>query len=269
MLRHTYLSLAILAFTVAEALSAQEIIDISGRQYLLDCAGQPSGPVVILLPGGDGSIESWQKVQDSVARFTRACSYEPAGSAQRGDPGRRQTMDQMADDLDRVLSRTVGPTPVVLVGHNAGGVLARRFAARFPGRVAAFVFVDSSHEEQMWRFAEIAPNLITHVFGPDWNAAAVLGPMGLLPRGQRSSWHTDRPMMVLEHGTPDPVPPGVTLTPVQASQLETTWHVMQKDLAARSPKGQLKTALGVGTLIHRQSPALVVTAIRDILRTSR
>lgn len=241
---------------------AQQVIQLAGRQFVTQCAGPTGGPVVMLLPGGGGTVEAWSPVQDGVAQFARACSYEPAGGSGSDRP---ETMDEMAVDLERVLTQVAGRAPAVLVGHSAGGILARKFAARFPQRVVGMVLLDSSHEEQMWRLGAIAPALLDFGFGTSWKNPAMLHAMGLLESGQRSTWHTDRPLVVIEHGVPEPVPPGVQVSPEQVRQMEAAWHAMQQDLAARSPRGELRTATGSGTNIHRQQPGLVVRAIRDVL----
>jgi pimeloyl-ACP methyl ester carboxylesterase len=175
-------------------------------------------------------------------------------------------MDEMAVDLDQVLAIVAGRRPAILVGHSAGGILARRFATRFPPRVAGMVLLDSSHEEQMWRFAAIAPSLLDYGFGPSWKDPSTLRAMGLLPPGQRSSWHTDVPVIVIEHGVTDPPPAAAQVSPARAKALEGVWHELQKDLAARSTRGELRKAEATGTEIHRQRPELVVAAVKDVLQ---
>jgi len=54
----------------------------------------------------------------------------------------------MADDLYALLSGAAIAPPYVLVGHSIGGIVARRFYARYPGLTAGIVLVDSSHEDQ-------------------------------------------------------------------------------------------------------------------------
>src|SRR5215471_15717811 len=56
------------------------LVDIGGRPIQFDCRGTGSPTVVFEWGLGiDGSLR-WTKVQDEVARFTRACTYCRAGS---------------------------------------------------------------------------------------------------------------------------------------------------------------------------------------------
>ena len=67
----------------------------------------------------------------------------------------------------------------------------------------------------------------------------------------------------------EPPPPAARVSAAQVKQMEAAWHAMQKDLAGRSPQGELRKATGSGTEIHRQKPELVVQAIQDVWRRSR
>src|SRR5690349_21478847 len=56
------------------------LIDIGGYRLHLYCAGKGSPPVILEAGAGDFSFD-WSRVQPEVARFTRVCSYDRAGSA--------------------------------------------------------------------------------------------------------------------------------------------------------------------------------------------
>jgi len=80
----------IFRFEVSEAPPVTEAIgpysgrfDIGGRKLFLRCTG--SGSPTVVFQGG--LTTDWAKVQDRVAKFTRACSYDPAnGLWGRSDP---------------------------------------------------------------------------------------------------------------------------------------------------------------------------------------
>ena len=54
-------------------------------------------------------------------------------------------------ELHSLLEAASIAPPYILVGHSGGGILVRIYDDQFPGEVAGFVFVDSSHPEQQQR----------------------------------------------------------------------------------------------------------------------
>jgi pimeloyl-ACP methyl ester carboxylesterase len=145
-----------------------------------------------------------------------------------------------------------------MVGHSAGGMLVRQFQTEYPKNVVGMVLVDSAHEEQIWRFRAIDPNSI-HVPGGD----EALERHGYLRTGERSQWHADIPLIVIEHGIP------ITASGPEAArsaQFESAMQAMQRDLASRSKYGELRVAEHSGHDIELDQPEMVVQAINDVLR---
>ena len=82
---------------------ADQWVDVGGYKLGVHCEGEGS-PAVILDAGGGGNSGTWRKVQPSVAKFTRVCSYDRAGLANSED---RLDKDVdggfVADELARML----------------------------------------------------------------------------------------------------------------------------------------------------------------------
>jgi pimeloyl-ACP methyl ester carboxylesterase len=232
-------------------LCAQESVQINGHTLFLDCRGTASGPTVILLAGGGGTTDTWNKVQPAVSTFARVCSYDRAGLGKSSPLHEPQTAAEIVNDLALLLKQSKIPVPYLLVGHSIGGLYARRFDERFDSKVAAMVLVDSSHEEQIWRFARDEPSALAEY--PNWKDEVATEAEGFLPPGRRLQWHFTKPLIVLEHG----VPP------------EPVWHAMQEDLASRSPVGRLITATGSSHYIQKLDPELVIESIRTVLLQSQ
>ena len=118
------------------------------------CTGQGS-PTVILEAGFGAGSNAWLAVQPRIAAVTRVCSYDRAGYG-FSDPGSLpRDGAAIARDLDYGLKTAGISGPYVVVGHSAGGLYARLFAARRPGQVVGLVFVDSSVEHQPQRIAAV------------------------------------------------------------------------------------------------------------------
>jgi pimeloyl-ACP methyl ester carboxylesterase len=125
-----------------------------GRKLNLRCIGEGS-PTVIFESGFSAWSPAWGKAQARVAQVTRACAYDRAGYGFSDPAPLPRDGAAIARDLDRGL-RTAGiHGPFVLVGHSAGGLYQRLFAARRRRDVVGLVFVDSSVEHQTERYAQL------------------------------------------------------------------------------------------------------------------
>jgi pimeloyl-ACP methyl ester carboxylesterase len=238
------------------------VITIGRRQFAVECAGAATGPVIMVAASGSDMGE-WSAVEKEVFKFAKFCVYEPPGS------DRPRSIDAMVTDLDGIVREVAGPAPVVLVGYSLGGILARRYAAQFRSRVAGFVFIESAHEEQLWRFGAIAPSLLDAQFGRSWHDPGMGRAMGMLARDQRLMWDTDRPLVVVVHGVPEAPPPSTGVTPAQAKRLEAEWQNLQQDLARRSPRGELRKVPATGPRMRQQQAAVLAAIIREVWEKSR
>ncbi|MGW5381592.1 alpha/beta fold hydrolase [Nocardia sp. NPDC003963] len=158
----------------------EEISTREGRPlHAMVLPGPPesTAPTVVFEAGAAATRSTWGLVQPAVGRFARAVVYDRAGLGRSpADPAGR-ALDRMAGDLLDVLDH-FGPGPFVLVGHSAGGVIARLTASRCPDRIAGLVLVDPADEA-----ADV-------LFGPGFRrverfslvAQAVLARLGLLRR---------------------------------------------------------------------------------------
>ncbi len=120
------------------------------RRMNFRCAGAGK-PTVLLESGFGAGAEAWTRALPRIAGVTRVCAYDRAGYG-FSDPGPLpRDGAAIARDLDQGLKAAGIAGPYVVVGHSAGGLYSRLFAARRPGEVVGLVFVDSSVEHQTER----------------------------------------------------------------------------------------------------------------------
>ncbi len=239
-------------------------ISVGDHSLFLDCRGSRKGPTVIMLAGAgmQSTTAVWDKVQPGVAAFTTVCSYDRMEIGQSDHFGRKQTEAEIVEDLRRLLTNGGILPPYILVGHSMGGIYARKFADDYPGIVAGFVFVDSAHEEQVWRYAKIAPMLLFEY--PEWPYYGKLQNQGWLLPGQTLEWKTGAPVIVLEHGKMWPRGMFKGMSEMQYSDVKDTWHAMQIDLSQRSPNSEIRVAEESDHNIHEEQPDMVIEAVRAV-----
>lgn len=269
-----------------------ELVDIGGRRLHLDCKGDADAPTVLFEAGLSQytAHSGFSKAQDAIAPFARACTYDRAGLGWSDPvPGARTQQDMVAD-LHALIAAKKLRTPLVIVGHSVGGLLARLYAREYPDEVAGLVLVDASPEPYLFTpgAAQFRKGLAAEIDaglkkaqgdGPVVPLPADVEPdivVAFLPRvlatvkqeyealdrvpaamRQAHGYGTlgDLPLAVIRRGK--------TETPPNAEDLQ--WRDWQEDLATLSTHGFLVVAENTGHVIPYENPAVVAGAVRRIL----
>lgn len=125
------------------------LVDIgAGRWLYLTCQGRGS-PAVFIIPG-KGSYAGVWKVE-RVTKATRVCAYDRpntrlAGSDRSSPVPQPHSLQQAVDDVVKLIAAAQLATPLVVVGHSYGGLVADLLARRHPPLVAGLVFADPTSE---------------------------------------------------------------------------------------------------------------------------
>ena len=98
------------------------------------------GPPLVLLPGTFSDRRVWRRVLGSLQRRHRCLLYDPRGTGQTLDPGTAFGVDDLADDVLRLMDE-VGWTRADLIGHSLGSAIAVTIAGRHPARVRRLVAI--------------------------------------------------------------------------------------------------------------------------------
>jgi len=119
-----------------------QLVDAGGFRLNLYCMGRGS-PTVVFDSGWGDWAPAWSKVQPEIAKWTRACSYDRAGTG-FSDPGPMpRTSVHIAEELSTALHHAGIGGPYILVGSAFGGDNVRTFADLYMDEVAGLVLVDA------------------------------------------------------------------------------------------------------------------------------
>jgi pimeloyl-ACP methyl ester carboxylesterase len=121
------------------------MVDIGGYKLETLDHGQ-SAPTVVFDAGMVGGMEAWRPLQLQVSKYARTISYERAGLGESEPGPEPRTAVQIAQELRQLLTNVGAPPPYILVGHSAGGMYVRVFAAQYADEIAGIVLVDPSTE---------------------------------------------------------------------------------------------------------------------------
>ena len=111
-------------------------VDIGGRSLWLECMGEGS-PTVILESGSPFMMNTdWYSVQAGIAEVTHVCAYDRANVGSSDPAPQPRSVQQMADDLDALLTAAGVPGPYVLAptsGPWVTGSTPATIPSRSPG----------------------------------------------------------------------------------------------------------------------------------------
>ena len=250
--------------------------DVGGRELFLHCTG--SGSPTVVFQGG--LTTDWVEVQGRVARFTRACSYDPAnGPWGRSDPAPTpRTGQDYVSDLRALLTAARVPGPYVITGHSNGGLFAQLHASRHPDEIAGLVLLDAVHKNYHGRRIAILKKLLPAA-ELKANVRALRTPLPAILDPEQIDLETSlaqtraalasaplrpTPLSVITHGRPEPGSDPRTTEPD-----ERLWHKLQDEIAALVPNSKHVIAKRSGHDIHHQQPALVNAAVREVVEALR
>jgi len=257
---------AMAAFTLwtaqSQAPAIDRIADIKGLKLHVRCDGTsaPGMPTVVLEAGAGNSAKTWNDVFAPIAKFARVCAYDRPGLGGSEPTSQPRLPDDIVSTLHALLTDIRESPPYVMVGHSWGGEIVRLYAMRYPAEVVGLVLIDSSHEDQLRRFAKVPPappagsTAALPAASPQTQPeVADLGAMG--EALSKSPWHADIPLVVLTRTAP---------VDGAGDPRGMIWQELQKELATRSPQAEHIIAPKSGHYIQNDDPPLVIDAVHRV-----
>jgi pimeloyl-ACP methyl ester carboxylesterase len=101
-----------------------------------------AGPVLLLIHGMAGSLETWRSVIDPLARNATVLAVDLPGHGTSGPGGGDYSLGSLASGLRDVLAM-LGHERATLIGHSLGGGIAMQFSYQFPEMTERLVLVSS------------------------------------------------------------------------------------------------------------------------------
>lgn len=248
-------------------------LDVDGRRVATQCGGERDAPSVLLVSGyGIGMAESWDAVQARIGSFARVCAYDRLGVGGSGRPRRPQTFEDMAQTLDGVVSGLELSTPVVLVAHSLGGMVAATWAAQNPEDVRGLVLLDAPGPGYPGRLLDLLPgggssagaemrDGFEDLLDPSDNVERLDGEAAF-DDVEALPLIGDVPMVMLTHSITDV---SAVLRPRKAANLESAWEEGQNRWLGLSPQARLERVDLAGHFIQRDQPQVVVDRVRELV----
>ncbi|MEV0785448.1 alpha/beta fold hydrolase [Streptomyces sp. NPDC050423] len=248
-----------------DGLSGTKKISIRGSSVNVACSGSRTDgkPVVVVLAGLDDDLTKTAAFRKTLGTEHRVCSYDRLGQGGSDKPSGVQSLAAGGKILTGVLDQVAGDTPVVLVGHSLGGLVAARYAPDHQDRVKGLVLLDATSPTTSGDIQKVIPASAT---GP---SAQLREQAVAVARGQNSEKLAfpdaavrpagDIPVEVVQHGTKY-----LGAFPVYGAGLERVWTEGQHKWAGISGNSKLSTAADSAHHIYVDRADLAVKAVRRV-----
>jgi pimeloyl-ACP methyl ester carboxylesterase len=123
-----------------------QLVDVNGFRLNLYCMGTGS-PTVVFDSGWGDWAPAWSKVQPKIAKWTRACSFDRAGTGFSDLGPMPRTSVHIAEELRTALHHAGIGGPYILVAAAFGGDNVRSFADLYIDEVAGMVLIDADSDD--------------------------------------------------------------------------------------------------------------------------
>jgi pimeloyl-ACP methyl ester carboxylesterase len=122
------------------------LIDVGGYRVHMLCMGE-GRPTVLLNAWSGGWSAEWETVQPVLARDTRVCAWDRAGSGWSDLGTHSHSPVAYTQEMENVLRAASIDGPYVLVAASYAGRVTRLYAAAHPEQVLGVVLLDAVHED--------------------------------------------------------------------------------------------------------------------------
>jgi len=251
-----------------------------GRHKLAATVTGTGSPAVVIEPSFGGCAADWQEIAGALAEDTTVVTYDRAPYGASSAARDKRTPHEIAADLDGLLRELHVTGPVVLVGHSAGGIYGRAYAAEHLDRVAGMVLVESSHEGQRPVLDRLRPRR-ARLQGALMIPAIIRESLEARHGGDRRSvireWRTFRRVTT---GRPVLPPGGLGARPLAVltcargnpnvtEPVYLAWYGLHRELAGLSSNSRHVVSASPDHYLNFGDPELVIGAVRDVVRAAR
>ncbi|MEI6499000.1 MAG: alpha/beta hydrolase [bacterium] len=127
-----------------------QMIQVGDHKIHIYCTGENinGNPTIVMIPGAGSSYFTFFKIQPTLSKYTKVCSYDPAGFGFSEGASDGRTAKDTANELKLTLDNANIEGPYLIVGHSLGGAYAQVFAKDNIKSIIGMVLIDSSCVEQ-------------------------------------------------------------------------------------------------------------------------
>ena len=133
-----------------------EMYTVNDGEIHMYCTGLDNDekPTIVIISGGGITSLKYSQLQEELSQTVRTCSYDTAGIGWSPANDIPYTAKNRSDELHQLLQAAQIDGPIILAGHDVGGITSLVYSEEHDEQVAGIAFIDSSHYDQTGYFGE-------------------------------------------------------------------------------------------------------------------
>ncbi len=152
-----FLAVAQIAYqSIAEIVPPGTMYSINDTEIHMYCTGSNNDekPTIIIISGGSTASLEYFYLQEKLSQTIRTCTYDTAGMGWSPANDIPYTAKNMSDELYQLLQTAQIDGPLILAGHDVGGITGLVYSAEHNEQVGGLAIIDPSHYDQPGYFGE-------------------------------------------------------------------------------------------------------------------
>jgi pimeloyl-ACP methyl ester carboxylesterase len=269
LIRLLLISTTIIGLTNCTAQDEYRFVDLNGRLQHIRVKGTGK-PTIVFVTGLAEQLINYDSIQNVLSKTTQTFSYDRAGIGKSEHISVERSIDNLAIELNQILTKEKIDPPYLLVGHSLGGFIIRYFNYLYPDKVTGMLFIDPSSEKFDSELRKgLNSNEIRKLDSLDYPLWTKDERVPLAIRSEYQNYKTKDKELIEKIRFPINKP----LTIISSGKTETEkndeflldkvdiWVNLHKDWIKEAPQIRHVITEKSGHYIHNEEPELVITEL--------
>jgi len=109
----------------------------------------------VFITGLGPTMDDFQEIQKKVSKYSKTICYDRAGMGKSESFNNERNLENICSELKELVDKIGLDKPFIFVGHSKGGLIARYFIDKYPGKVCGLILIDPALPEHKWKKREL------------------------------------------------------------------------------------------------------------------
>lgn len=240
-----------------EAMKKEILLKTSAGKIHAQLIGKGSErPTIVMEAGYGDDTTTWNSVISEISLLSQVLVYDRAGVGRSNSASSSKASQEMVRELKDLLTEAQIQPPYLLVAHSFEGIIARMYATFYPAEISGLMLIDATPEDYRERFLPMMPQDFQQAYMQQFSVEEDAAFAASLQQVKATKQRLPIPLLVLAAGK----------KAHYSKEAQLQWNEMQKEMLDISTDGEFMVAENSAHYIHQEEPAIVVKAIKKMMK---